>query len=100
MSLASGREELISVAKPIYIILSRFHRSLKGNMCLLDYSTDVACASVYFSRARTLSKEQGSGTLLTVIGLVYVEIMGQFKIIECFALKPVSHLTVPSIYIG
>jgi hypothetical protein len=36
----------------------------------------------------------GSKTSLTVIGLVHAEIVGQFKIIECFARKPVSHLTV------
>ena len=39
-------------------------------------------------------EEAGSETWLTIIVLVFAKIVGQFKIIESFGLKPVSHLTV------
>ena len=48
----------------------------------------------YTSHMLHAKQEAGSETQLTVIVLVLAKIVGQFKIIECFGLKPVSHLTV------
>jgi hypothetical protein len=47
-------------------------------------------------------QEAGSETQLTITVLVLAKIVGQFKIIESFGLKPVSHLTVtiPSSWIN
>jgi hypothetical protein len=79
-----------------------------GKLCMFNWfrlggaSADVNrvhryCTSVYFSRVYN-KQWAASETQLTVMVLVLVKMAGQFKIIESFRLKPVSHLTVTVIW--